>query len=50
MLDEKVAKELAFLKQENLYRKVKTVTSIKKNKILIFFVLINTSTNIQIYF
>ena len=35
MLDEKVAKELAFLKQENLYRKVKTVTSIKKNKILI---------------
>ena len=35
MKDEKIAKEIAFLKKENLYRKIKTVTSIKRNKILV---------------
>jgi len=35
MKDEKIAKEIAFLKKENLYRKIKTVSSIKRNKILV---------------
>ena len=37
MKDEKIDKEIAFLKKENLYRKIKTVTSIKRNKIFSFF-------------